>query len=134
MPLNHEKAICSWTCQCHKGATNQENWFWEENVCPNFHVEGTTLENCRVFPSTKLSLNESFWPRRSMLLCQFAPQFLCMGTQLLKLEPVIHTAFTSPLPPTLEIITMLKFDCPFKVKRTPPLLLHETLQLFTHLN
>jgi hypothetical protein len=86
------------------------------------------LKNSVVFPSTKVILKDRIWPRTSRLLCQFAPQFLCMGTHVLVVEPLIHTAFASPLPPTLEIITILKFDCPFKVKRTPPLLLHDTLQ------
>lgn len=62
-----------------------------------------------------------------MLLCQFTPQFLCMATQLLVLDRLTHAALTSPLPPTLEIITKLKFDWPFKVNCTPPVRLHDTL-------
>ena len=75
-----------------------------------------------------MSLRDSFWFRRSKLLCQFAPQFLCNGTHDLALEPLTHAALISPLPPTLEIMTRLKFDCPLRVKRTPPLLVHDTLQ------
>lgn len=78
-----------------------------------------------------MSLKDSFWFRRSKLLCQFAPQFLCNGTHDLALEPLTHAALISPLPPTLEIMTRLKFDCPLRVKRTPPLLVHDTLQ-FMH--
>lgn len=97
-------------------------------MSPNLQVEGTTLENSRVLPSTKVSQNDNTWFRTSTLLCQFAPQFLCMATQPLVLDPFNCTAFTSPLPPTLDIITKLKFDWPFKVNRTPPALLHGTLQ------
>lgn len=75
-----------------------------------------------------MSLKDSLWFLRSMLLCQFAPQFLFIGSHVLVLDPLIHAAFTLPLPPTFVIITMLKLDCPFKVNRTPPLLLHGTLQ------
>lgn len=99
----------------------------DENVCPNLQEEGTTLKNSNVVPSTRVSLNDILWFRRSMLACQFAPQFRCMGIHVLVLDPLTHAAFTSPLPPTFDIITMLKFDCPLNVNLTPPFLLQLTL-------
>lgn len=79
-------------------------------------------------PSTKVTLNDIVCDRRSFRLCQLTPQFLYIGSQVFVLEPLMETLLISPLPPTLDIITMLKFACPFNVKRTPPLLLHATLQ------
>nr|GMC72544.1 hypothetical protein GW17_00036925 [Ipomoea batatas] len=66
-----------------------------------------------VLPLVNVSLKERVWLRMSNLVLQLAPQFLIIGTHVLVPDPLIHALFISPLPATLDIITMLKFDCPF---------------------
>lgn len=91
-------------------------------------IRRSNIEEDKCFGINQSELErELFCLWRSTLVCQMAPQFLCKGTQLLILDPLIHTFLTEPLPPTFAIITMLKYACPFIVKLTPPLLLHATL-------
>ena len=116
---------------CIKSCT-QWNWPREEKVWPNHQEEGTTFKNVMVLRSRRVTLKESLCPRRSPELCQLAPQLRVIWRQVFPLEPLTATAFTAPLPPTFESITILKLPWPLIVNLTPPLLLHPTLQNMTH--
>lgn len=105
-------------CKLIKGRNNKtktvmlyeglQNWTLVVKDWPNFQLEGATLIAVRVFPSLVWTLKDKLWPFRYFRLCQFEPQFLVMASQLLPLDPLIHTLVISPAPPTLDIRTSSK--------------------------
>lgn len=81
--------------------------FLPVKVWPNCQLGGATFHEVEVRRSLPVTLKERAWPTRTELDCQFCPQFLLMGIQLV-LVPFTLTLTISPAPATLVIKTKLK--------------------------
>lgn len=102
-------------------------WNWPPSkVWPKFQCGGATFVEVAILPSLVVTRNEMPWPTRTLLVCQFMPQFRVIGCQFV-LVPLNSTAVTSPLPPTLCIRTRLKYLLPLSVNLIPPFLIQGTL-------
>jgi hypothetical protein len=113
----------------HKCIRSNQNWT-PVKVWPKDHPAGATLLATTVRPSLEVTLNERLCPSRWELLCQFWPQFLDIGCQLV-FEPLMETAVTSPAPPTLVISTRLKYEWPLIVNLMPPFFWQGTLYVLS---
>jgi hypothetical protein len=98
---------CSQTLNC-----------FPEKVWPNSQFGGTMFQEVEVLWSLPVTLKERLWPTKTVLHCQFWPQFLDKGIHPVWL-PFTLTLTRCPVPDTFVMRT--------KLNLTSPSLTHDTL-------